>query len=406
MEIKDLIFDSTSSLGLEKAQEGKVTFYLGVDPTADSIHLGHLSTIIFAKKLIEKGNKAILIIGGATARIGDPSGKKSERELLADDVIDSNAKKLTLQIKKYFNQEVLILNNNDWLGKMTLPIFLRDYGKLFNISSMIKKDIVASRLDSGISYTEFTYQVLQAMDFKHLSQNYKCDMQIGGQDQWGNITSGLELIRKTNTSNEAFGLTLPLITKDDGTKFGKSEEGTIWLDKNKTTPYQLYQFLKNIPDGQVLNLIKRLTLVEESKFIKLQYEVENNSKERVAQNYLADQIVEFVHSQDDLIRAKEISDILFSGDISQLSYSELNSCLSDVPSTRLQSIELDIQDLLVEVKAAKSRREAREFIANDSIMLNGKKIKSNSLIIKPQDAFDNKLHVIKRGKRKFFLGKY
>ena len=406
MNIKDLIFDTTSPKAIKKIQSGKLKFYLGIDPTSNSLHIGHLSTIVFAKRLIALGNKPIILIGEATAQIGDPSGKSAERELLDSKIIKANTKALSKQIEKYFTKNVLFVNNNTWLSKLSLPIFLRDYGKLFNIASMVKKDIVASRLESGISYTEFTYQVLQAVDFMNLAKKYNCNFQIGGQDQWGNITSGLELIRKTKTKKDVFGVTIPLIKKEDGSKFGKSEAGTIWLDSKKTSPYQMYQFLKNTPDNMVLDLIKRLTFVKENKFKSLQKEVKTNSKARKAQNYLAESVVTFVHSKEDLKKAKEITKILFSGDISKMSYKELISCLFDVPSTKIAKKETNIQDLLLAISAAKSKREAREFINNGSIMLNGKLIHDDSYKVSIQNAFDKKIHVVKRGKRKFFIGKY
>ncbi len=407
MKIKDLIFDTTCEEGLERAEKGQSKFYLGIDPTADSMHIGHLSSLVFAHRLVKKGNKAIVVVGGTTAQIGDPSGKKSERTLMDMSTIESNAKKLTDQIKNIIKTDFEIENNNKWLSKMTLPTFLRDYGKLFNVSSMIKKDIVASRLDAGISYTEFTYQILQAIDFRYLAENNNCEFQIGGQDQWGNITAGLDLIRKTQTTDKAFGITLPLITNSDGTKFGKTESGAIWLDKQKTSTYQLYQFLKNTPDVKVINLIKSLTLCTEEELKKVESELENNPKGRFAQNFLAESVVRYVHGESDLSRAKEITDLLFKGDISSITSEELILCLGDVPNSKIDKKgNIDIQELLVISNAAKSKREARELIFNRSIMLNGKIVKNENMEVNKEMALDNSIHVIKRGKRKFFITKY
>ncbi len=403
---RELIFDVTDP-EIEKVLENEsVTFYVGVDPTADSLHIGHLISYLVSKRLQDRGHKPILVIGGGTGLIGDPSGRSSERNLLTLEKTLENSAAVTAQILNII-PDAKIVNNYDWLSKYDIITFLRDIGKHFNINSMINKESVKSRLETGISFTEFSYQVIQSIDFMHLYKEENCKMQIGGQDQWGNITAGLELIRKTLGHEEkGYGLTWPLLTKKcDGSKFGKTAEGAIWLDKKRTSPYEFYQYWINTPDKDVVSYLKKFTFfcVEGTTAIIEQFE--KAPHERLAQKKLAEELTVLVHGFDAYDSAVRISKALFSGDIKSLSISEIQDGFKDVPSLEVTN-DVNLVDLLIDATLASSKREAREFITNKAVSVNGEIITDLQFMVKKENAIENAFTVLRRGKKKYSLIKH
>ena len=404
LEWRGLINDCTDFEGLEKAlDEQSISLYCGVDPTADSMHIGHLLPFLVLKRFQNAGHKPIVLVGGATGSIGDPSGKAAERQMQTMETIMHNVSCLQGQLKKIFGDSVTFVNNYDWTHNVSILDFLRDFGKSFNVSQMIAKDIVKSRLETGISYTEFTYQILQAMDFNHLYANYDCKMQIGGSDQWGNIVSGLDLIRKKNGHEaKAFGMTLPLVTKSDGTKFGKSEGGAIWLDGSKTTPYEMYQFFINTTDADVINFLKLFTFLTKTEILDIEAAFVAAPHERLAQKTLAYEVVKLIHGEAAVDQAMKITEALFSGNLGELSSDEIALGFKDVPSVTVTE-DLELVDLLITAGAASSKRESREFISNNSISINGEKQADLAFVVEAKHAIDGKFTVIRRGKKKYFL---
>ena len=308
---RGLIKDVSSSDIEEKINQGGLTFYIGTDPTGDSLHIGHFSSFLISKRLKDAGHHPILLIGGGTGLIGDPK-PTAERPMITKEEVEHNFACLKKQAEQIFGFKVV--NNNDWISTICVTDFLRDYGKYFNINYMLDKDIVRRRLDNGITYTEFSYMLLQALDFLHLYEEENCTLQVAGQDQWGNITAGIDLIRK-KTGKEVYGFTMPLLTKSDGTKFGKSEGGAIWLDRNKTTPYELYQFLINAEDDKVIDYLKFLTFLTKEEIDSLEESTKKEPEKRLAHIALAKEVITFLHGEDAYHEAKEISDKLFRGEI-------------------------------------------------------------------------------------------
>ncbi|NLM63418.1 MAG: tyrosine--tRNA ligase [Mollicutes bacterium] len=396
---RGLVDNITSPELEEKINNGGLTFYIGVDPTADSLHIGHFSSLLVAKRLKEGGHHPIILVGGATGLIGDPK-PNTERPMIKKEVLDYNYKCLHEQISKLFGFE--LVNNYDWAKDINFIDFLRDYGKFFNVNYMINKDTVKRRLEIGITYTEFSYMIMQALDFLYLYENKNCVLQIGGQDQWGNITAGIDLIRK-KIGKVAYGLTIPLITKADGSKFGKTESGTVWLDKNKTSPYELYQFLINSEDEKVIEYLKKLTFLTPEEIEKLEESLKKEPHLRLAHKTLAKEIVTFIHGKEEYERAVEMSEKLFNGDIKGLSVKDILIGLKDVPSFEIEE-ELNIVDFLVKHKICSSKREAREFINSGSITINGDKIENVELVITKDLALENQVVIIRRGKKKYFIG--
>lgn len=401
---RGLINDCTDTEGLEKTLDEKpLALYCGVDPTGDSMHIGHLLPFLVLKRFQQAGHKPIVLVGGATGTIGDPSGKTTERQIQTLETVKHNVSCLQNQLKKIFGEAVTFVNNYDWTHQLSILDFLRDFGKSFNVSQMIAKDIVKSRLETGISYTEFTYQILQAMDFNHLYENYDCQLQIGGSDQWGNIVTGLDLIRKKQGFEaHAFGLTLPLITKSDGTKFGKSESGAIWLDAEKTSPYEMYQFFINTADADVVKFLKLFTFLGKAEILEIKAKFEAAPHERLAQKTLAYEVVKLVHGEEAARQAVRITEALFSGVVANLSSDEIAIGFKDVPSLTVNE-DLALIELLVAVGAASSKREAREFITNNGIRVNGIKQNDLGFIVQKQHALYGKFTVVRRGKKKYFL---
>ncbi len=381
----------------------KITFYLGVDPTANSMHVGHLFGLINCRRLQLAGHKPIILIGGATGMIGDPSGKSAERNLLTAEDIEKNVQGLKMQIEKLIDAK--IVNNYEWTIKYDIITFLRDIGKYFNINTMLAKDSVKSRLDNGISYTEFTYQIVQSLDFLHLYKEENCVLQVGGTEQWGNISAGLELIRKNvGTEAKAYGLTWPLITKNDGTKFGKTAGGTIWLDQEKTSVYEFYQFWLNVSDSDALIYIKQFTFLSKGEIWEIEEKMKENPHLRNAQKVLGKEITYLVHGREGYSDAVRITDALFSGEITKLKGSEIEVIFDGVSSINVD--EISLIDSLVETKLARSKREAREFITGNAVSINGEKCVDLDLFLTKEKAIENKFIVLKRGKKKYSIVKF
>lgn len=397
---RGLINDMTSPDLEEKLNEGGLTFYIGTDPTGDSLHIGHYSSLLCAARLKKHGHNPIMLVGGATGFIGDPK-ETGERSMLTKELLQHNYEELSKQIQALFGFPMV--NNYDWTKDITVIEFLRDYGKYFNINYMINKDTVRRRLDSGISYTEFSYMILQSLDYLHLYEDKGCTLQLGGQDQWGNITSGLELIRKKHGANvKCYGLTMPLITKADGSKFGKSETGTIWLNKTKTSPYEMYQFLVNSEDEKVIDYIKKLTFLGKEEIDVLEEQVKTQPFKREAQKALAREVVVFLHGEEEYHKACRISEALFKGTITTLSEDEMVDALHGFDAVEV-SDRVSLVDVLVEANIASSKREAREWITQGSIQINGEKVQDVAFLVCKEHALYKQATWIKKGKRNYFV---
>lgn len=403
------INQQTDAEGLKKlTSEKKISLYCGVDPTGDSMHIGHLIPFMMMKRFELAGHHPYILIGGATGSIGDPSGRKTERQLQTMDKVQHNVKALSRQMQRLFGEDsnVTMVNNYDWLSRISLLDFLRDYGKLVNINTMLAKDIVASRLDTGISFTEFTYQILQSVDFLTLHNDHNIQLQIGGADQWGNITAGIDLIHKIKGADEAvYGLTIPLMLKADGTKFGKTAGGAIWLDADKTSPYEFYQFWLNQDDRDVIRYLKFFTFLGQDEINQLAATVEDEPEKRLAQRRLAEEVTRFVHGEEALESAQHISEILFSGDIQRLTLTEVQEAFEKVPNVSINSEPTNIVELLTETAIEPSRRQAREDITNGAITINGERCTDTDAQLNPKTNFSGKFMVIRRGKKNYFLAK-
>lgn len=400
LEERGLVKDVTDPALRDRVNE-PITLYCGFDPTGPTLHIGHLFPIILLKHFENAGHNPIAVIGGATGCIGDPSFKKDERSLNTYDVVEEYAASLTSQIKKFFNHDkTQFVNNMDWTKKISAIEFLRDYGKAFSVNNMIAKDSVSSRMETGISFTEFSYPILQALDFKYLNDHYNCELQIGGSDQWGNITAGTELIRKTSDNKKVYGITVPLVTKSDGTKFGKSEGQAIWLDPNLTSPYEFYQFFLQSQDADVIKYLKSFTFLSIEEIAELATKVETEPFKREAQKVLAYEVTKFVHGSDMADTAVKISQILFSGDLKQLTVEEIELNFKNVKMTEVKS-GTTLVDSLIECGLASSRRESREFITNNSISINGDKCLDVEYTLSSEDGIGNKYVMLKRGKKKY-----
>lgn len=411
LEWRGAINQQTDAEGLRKlTSEKSISLYCGVDPTGDSMHIGHLIPFMMLKRFQLAGHRPVILIGGATGTIGDPSGRTTERTLQTMDQVQNNVDALTAQMKKLFLNEgdtgLRMVNNYDWTHNVTILDFLRDYGKNFSVNTMLAKDIVASRLDTGISFTEFSYQILQSMDFHHLFVNEDVQLQIGGADQWGNITSGLDLIRKKEGSEaKAFGLTIPLMLKADGTKFGKTAGGAIWLDPNKTTPFEFYQFWANQDDRDVIRYLKFFTFLTQEQIKALEEKVQTEPHKREAQRVLAEEMTKFVHSEEALVQAQKITAALFSGDIKALTADEIEQGFKDMPTFHASKEEKNIVDWLVDLGIEPSKRQAREDIANGAISMNGEKVTDLEMSVTVDNSFDGRFIIIRKGKKSYSLVK-
>lgn len=402
LKARDLFFATTDEGFGDFLENNKMTFYLGADPTGSSLHVGHLVTYLVAKRLQNHGHNPILLIGGATGLIGDPK-MQGERKMLDASITLNNSKSLENQVRNIFGFDKIV-NNFDWISKLNVIDFLRDYGKEFNVNYMINKDTVKSRLETGISYTEFSYQILQSLDWNYLYQNEGCNVQIGGQDQWGNMTGGIELIRKKNGPEaKVYAMTIPLILKSDGTKFGKSEGGkSVWLDRNLTSPYEFYQFWINTPDNEVMKRLKQFTFIPLEEIYEIEKQFLQAPHERLAQKTLAREITTFVHGKESYEQALKITAALFNGDIKSLSADEIEMGFNDLPSYDVDG-EIGLLDALVNSKLSVSKREAREFVNNGAITINGEKTTDLNLVLNKNAAIDGRFIVLRRGKKKYGL---
>ncbi len=406
LQWRGLVKDVTDIEGLKERLEKPATVYCGFDPTADSLHVGHMQQIMLLRRYQEQGHRVIALCGGATGMIGDPR-PSTEREMQSLDVIRENVKSIEKQLSRFIDisdeSRGVILNNYDWLGSISVLEFLRDYGKHFNVNYMLAKDTIASRLSTGISFTEFSYTILQSMDWLHLYQNENCEIQIGGSDQWGNLTSGTELIRKVlGDKHKVYGITSPLINKSDGSKFGKSEGGSVWINPKLTNAYDFYQFWFNTPDSDIVDFLKRLSMKSVDEILELEKLVESEPHKRAAQKALAEEVTTLVHGEEGLAQALNITEVLFGGDIKTLAVEDIKIGLKDAPKYVLEE-EMNLTDLLVNAKVASSKREAREFIKNNAIAINGDKVVDTELIISKDLALGNELIVIKRGRKNYYI---
>ena len=397
------LIDNVTSPEVEDAiNNEQLTFYIGTDPTADSLHIGHYSSLLMAKRLQMHGHHPIMLVGGATGVIGDPKAT-GERNMLTPEVLQKNYDALHEQISKLWGFDMV--NNLDWTKDITIIDFLRDYGKLFNVNYMINKETVKKRLDSGISYTEFSYMILQSLDFYTLYKTRNCTMQIGGQDQWGNITSGLELIRKKCGADvKCYGLTMPLITKADGTKFGKSETGTVWLDPKKTSPYELYQFLFNTEDTKVIEYLKKLTFLSVDEINALEVSLKEEPHKREAQKALAANVVKDLHGEEGLDSALKITNALFRGSFSELNEEQKLEAVAQMDQINCPC-GLLLEDVLVQTHIASSKREAREWIKGNSIAINGTKVTDPLAKICIENCCVKDFMILKRGKKNYYCVK-
>ena len=406
LNYRGLIKEYSNEENVHKLFESKQTIYCGFDPSASSMHIGNFVMISILMRLQRAGHKIIALVGGGTGMIGDPSGKSKERNLLTPDKVQENTNAIKKQLERFIDlsdpEKGMILNNYDWLGKVSLLEYLRDTAKFFPVNYMLSKDIVKSRLDAGISLTEFCYMTLQSYDFKYLHDKYGVNIQIGGNDQWGNLTAGLDFIRKTEGDEEKVEcMTAHLITRSDGKKFGKSEDGALFLDRNLTSPYKLYQFFINQSDEDSVKYLKVFTFLPKEEINEIEKEHLANLGARIAQKRLAYEVVKIVHSEEDAEEAKKMSEVLFSNNFSSLKEESLEELFANSKIEVKEKMKLE--DLLIFIKAASSKREAREFIKNNAVSVNG--IKTNDALkeFDKEDALFNKYLVVKRGKKNYYL---
>lgn len=408
---RGLIYQQTDESGIENIlNKEQVTLYCGADPTADSLHIGHLLPFLTLRRFQEHGHRPLVLIGGGTGMIGDPSGKSEERTLQTEAQVETNVQGINKQMHKIFEFDTekgaKLVNNKDWLGQISLIDFLRDYGKHVGVNYMLGKDSIQTRLEHGISYTEFTYTILQAIDFGHLNRTYNCKVQVGGSDQWGNITSGIELMRRMYGQTEAYGLTIPLVVKSDGKKFGKTEGGAVWLDVAKTSPYEFYQFWINTTDDDVIKFLKYFTFLEQEEIEALEKSLNEAPHLREAQKALAENVTRFIHGQDALDDAIRISQALFAGDLQSLSASELKEGFKDVPQVELSSETRNIVEVIVETGISSSKRQAREDVNNGAIYINGIRQQDVNYELTSEDKIENEFTIIRHGKKKYFMVNY
>ncbi len=400
LEWRGLIKDVSDPSIKEKLNKGGLTFYIGTDPTGDSLHIGHFSSFLISKRLKDAGHNPILLVGGGTGLIGDPK-PDAERPMITYETVDHNFNCLKAQAEKLFGFEVV--NNRDWLSKINIIDFLRDYGKYFNINNMLQKDIVARRLDSGITFTEFSYMILQALDFWYLNKEKGVTLEVAGQDQWGNITAGIDLIRKKE-GKEVYGFTMPLLTKSDGTKFGKTNGKAIWLDPNKTSPYEMYQFFINSEDQKVIDYLKFLTFLSKEEIEELEEKNAMHPELREAHKALAREVITFIHGKEAYDEAVRISEALFSGNVKNLTAKEIEMGFEGVPT--IEGREMPLINALTETGLAQSNREARQFIQSNAASVNGDKITDLTYTIDKSKAIEGKYIVLRRGKKLYGLVKF
>lgn len=400
---RGLIKDISSPELEKKLNEEKLTFYWGTDPTADSLHLGHYSSLVTAKRLAKYGHHPILLVGGATGLIGDPR-PTAEREIISKETVLKNLEGISKQVDKIFEGKAEVVNNFDWTKDFSFLDFLRDVGKYINVNYMLDKDIIRRRLDTGITFAEFAYTLIQGNDFLHLFKEKNCVLQVEGSDQWGNITTGIDLIRK-KLDKTAYGFTMPLILDKFGNKFGKSEGNALWLDKNKTSSYELYQYLINTDDEMVIHYLKVFTFLSKEEIESLERRHKEAPELREAHKALAREIITDLHGKEEYEKAERISASLFSDNIKKLTSDEIEMGFKGVPTIEIKE-ELSIINLLVNEKIASSKREAREFLNNGAISINNEIVKDENTILTKAMAIDNKFIVVRRGKKKYYLVKF
>ncbi len=397
---RGLVKDIAGSDIEDKLNNEQITFYWGTDPTADSLHLGHYSSLLTAKRLANAGHHPILLVGGATGLIGDPR-PTAEREIIAKDTLNKNLEGIKKQVDRIFNGRATIVNNYDWMKDYNYLDFLRDVGKYINVNYMLNKDIINRRLETGITYAEFSYTLIQGYDFLHLYEKYNCVMQAEGSDQWGNITTGIDLIRK-KIGKEAYGFTMPLVLDAQGNKFGKSEGNALWLDINKTSSYELYQYLINTDDSMCESYLKIFTFLSPEEIMEVVKKHNEEPHLRLAQKTLAKEIITDLHGKEEYDKAVKISEALFSGNVKDIDTNLIGKVFKDVPNSDMKS-DKNIVDLLVDTNICSSKREAREFITTGAISLNGDRITDLDTIITKDNSIDNKYIIVRRGKKKYYL---
>lgn len=388
----------------KKLNEEKITFYWGTDPTADSLHIGHYSSLITAKRLANAGHHPILLVGGATGLIGDPR-PTAEREVISVEAVQKNLEGIRAQIDRIFEGRAEVVNNYDWIKKFDFITFLREVGKYINVNYMLSKDIISRRLETGITFAEFSYTLIQGYDFLHLFETKNCIMQAEGSDQWGNITTGLDLIKK-KTGKDAYAFTMPLVLDANGNKFGKSEGNALWLDIHKTSGYELYQYLINSDDKMVESYLKIFTFLTPEEIMDVMKQHEEAPEKRIAQKTLAYEFIKDLHGKEEADKAVRISEALFSGNVGALSGGEIEDGFKSVPNFTIEEKEENIVDFLVHYGIASSKREAREFVTNRSISINGEKIDELNFTITEKHAIDSKFIIVRRGKKKYHLGRF
>ena len=394
--IKDI-----SSPEIEKIlNEDKVTFYIGTDPTADSMHIGHFSSFLIASRLAKYGHKPILLIGGATGLIGDPKPSQ-ERQMISREQVEHNVAGLTKQAKELFGFEVV--NNYDWIKDINIIDFLRDYGKYISVNYMLDKDIIQRRMETGITFCEFAYTLLQGLDFVYLNETKGVTLQVAGSDQWGNITTGIEMARKMKDIS-LYGMTMPLVLDSNGVKFGKSEGNALWLDKNKTSSYKLYQYLINTDDACVIDYLKKLTFLTKEEIEDIEKEHNKVPEQRIAQKALAHEVITFLHGEEEFNRALNLSEVLFTNDFSKVTSKDILDLFNESDIINVTE-NCNIVDFIINMKIASSKREAREFINGNAISVNGNKINDETNTISDKDYIDNEYIIIRRGKKNYYVGR-
>ncbi|HEM4280764.1 tyrosine--tRNA ligase [Streptococcus suis] len=412
LKARGLVFQTTDEEALVKAlTEGQVSYYTGYDPTADSLHLGHLVAILTSRRLQLAGHKPYALVGGATGLIGDPSFKDAERSLQTKDTVDGWVTKIQGQLSRFLDFEngdnkAEMVNNYDWFSDISFIDFLRDVGKYYTVNYMMSKDSVKKRIETGISYTEFAYQIMQGYDFYELNDKHNVTLQIGGSDQWGNMTAGTELLRR-KADKSGHVMTVPLITDSTGKKFGKSEGNAVWLDADKTSPYEMYQFWLNVMDDDAVRFLKIFTFLSLDEIAEIEEKFDAARHERLAQKILAKEVVTLVHGEEAYNQALNITEQLFAGNIKNLSAKELKQGLSNVPNYAVQAEDnLNIVELLVTSGISPSKRQAREDVANGAIYVNGERVQDLDYTLSDSDKIDGELTVIRRGKKKYSVLTY
>ena len=406
LKLRGLVKDVSNLEEVEHILNQPTTVYCGFDPSAISMHLGNFVQISILMRLQQAGHRIIAVVGGATGMIGDPSGKSKERNLLNASTLKDNTQAIKKQLEKYLDfshpSKGIVINNYDWLGHLSMIDYLRDFGKYFSVNYMLAKDVVANRLEAGLSYTEFSYMLLQSMDFLHLYQQQSCRLQFGGSDQWGNLTSGLELIRKVIGPDSKAGVfSTPLITRNDGKKFGKSEDGALFLDANLTSPYTIYQYFYNVTDEDAIQYLKVFTFFDLVTIASIETDHQSQLGQRIAQKRLAESMVQTLHGEAAVLEAKMMSEVLFTGQFKSLKESQLLAVLGGLKQT--VAFNTLLEDVLIQTKAASSKREAREFISGQSISINGEVVNQLTYILDPKLALFGKYFVLRRGKKLYVL---